>query len=316
MEEFRNHPLYKVHTLDTFMSSLWEYYKRNFLVLFVVSFIISLTTQYISSMVMIDINSLQAEAETDPMAVLEKMKEFIVPMAIISLLSLVFTVILQHYIIYNPVDETNTILKSVIRSLKYYIPFLIILILLSFTGAIAIVLGLLLLVVGAVFAGIYIALIYLFILPVMMAENTDIGSTITRVFMLAHRGFWKNFGWTAVFLAILIVTSMILSSLVLLPFSASFLKTIINPEDVTAVTDMTKNPVFIILSSLANALTIPLMPIFSAILYFNSRAAEQNLNNDYLPAKEENRVKVEDLYAKPYSDDHPENPENKKDSAE
>jgi hypothetical protein len=28
-----------------------------------------------------------------------------------------------------------------------------------------------------------------------------------------------------------------------------------------------------------------------------------------MPAKEESRVRVEDLYAKPYSDDHPDNPE-------
>jgi hypothetical protein len=28
-------------------------------------------------------------------------------------------------------------------------------------------------------------------------------------------------------------------------------------------------------------------------------------------AAEEGKIRVEDLYAKPYSDDHPENPENK-----
>ena len=54
-----------------------------------------------------------------------------------------------------------------------------------------------------------------------------------------------------------------------------------------------------------------LIPIFAAILYFNGRANEEQ-GQMVSPVNPENdRIRVEDLYAKPYSDDHPDNPEKK-----
>jgi hypothetical protein len=307
MDNFRNHPLYKVHTIDTAMNSLWDFYRKNFLVLFIMSAALAFVMQYFSSL--IDMKDLQSDP--DPFVMLEKMKAFLVPMLIISLVNLLLTTILQHYILFRPVDSSITVLNSVIRSFRYFFPYLIILIILSFAGAIAIVIGLFALVVGAVFAAIYIMTLYMFILPVMMAEGPDIGKTISRVFRLAHRDFWSNFGWVAAFIVILFVISLVLSGIILLPFAGSFFKTLFNPEEASAAVDMARNPLFIILSALANAVTIPLMPIFAAILYFNGKAKEDKKETEYIPAAEDTRVRVEDLYAKPYSDDHPDNPEKK-----
>ncbi len=307
MTDFRNHPLYKVHTIDTAMNSLWDFYKKNFLVLFLMSAVLAFVMQYFSSL--IDMKDIQSE--TDPLVMLEKMKVFLVPMLIISLVNLLLTTILQHYIIFKPVDSSTTIMTSVIRSFRYFLPYLIILIILSFAGAIAIVIGLLALVVGAVFAAMYIMTLYLFILPVMMTEGPDIGNTISRVFRLAHRGFWTNFGWVAAFIVILLVISLVLSGIILLPFAGSFFKTLFNPDAASEAVELAKNPLFIILSALANALTLPLMPIFATILYFNGKAKEDRKEPEYNTASEETRVRVEDLYAKPYSDDHPDNPEKK-----
>jgi hypothetical protein len=53
------------------------------------------------------------------------------------------------------------------------------------------------------------------------------------------------------------------------------------------------------------------MPIFACILYFNGKAGEEQVQQVTYPDPDEGKVRVEDLYAKPYSDDHPENPENK-----
>lgn len=307
MDNFRNHPLYKVHTIDTAMNSLWDFYRKNFLVLFIMSAALAFVMQYFSSL--IDMKDLQSDP--DPFVMLEKMKAFLVPMLIISLLNLLLTTILQHYILFRPVDSSITVMNSVIRSFRYFFPYLIILIILSFTGAIAIVIGLFALVVGAVFAAIYIMTLYMFILPVMMAEGPDIGKTISRVFRLAHRDFWSNFGWVAAFIVILFVISLVLSGIILLPFAGSFFKTLFNPEEASAAVDMARNPLFIILSALANAVTIPLMPIFAAIIYFNGKAKEDKKETEYIPAADDTRVRVEDLYAKPYSDDHPDNPEKK-----
>jgi hypothetical protein len=309
MDPFSNHPLYKRHNIDSAMNTLWEFYKKRFLTLFIASFVMSLVIQYASSLV----NMKELSSVTDPMILLEKIKDLLIPILIISLINLLFTTILQYYIIYNPIDNENTFFTSVIRSLKYFIPYLIIMVLLAFAGSIAIVLGIFVLIVGAFFAMLYVVTIYMFILPVMMVEGTNIGSTITRTIALTHKHFWTNLGWVAVFIIVMLVLSVVFSGIILLPFSGSFLKTIFKPEDASTLADVTTKPLFIILSAVVSALTLPVMPIFACILYFNGRAGEEQIQQIIIPDPENNKVRVEDLYAKPYSDDHPENPENNKD---
>lgn len=307
MNDFSNHPLYRVHNIDTAMNSLWEFYRRNFVPLFLMSVVMSGIMQYASTF--IDLKDIQSE--TDPFVIIEKMKIFLIPMLLISLVNLFFTTILQHYIIYTPIDSNNNIFSSFLRSFRYYIPYLIIIVLLSIVGMMAIVLGLFVLIVGAIFALIYVMTLYLFILPVMMAEGTDIGNTIKRVFLLTHRNFWANFGWVATFFILVIVISVILSGIALLPFAGNFFKTLFNPEEASGTADLSKNLLFFILTSLVNALTVPLMPIFATILYFNGRAREDQGKKEIQQEIHQERVRVEDLYAKPYSDDHPDNPEKK-----
>jgi hypothetical protein len=289
------------------MNSLWEFYKKKFLILFIVSLVMSLVIQYASTLVnMKDLSSI-----TDPMVLLEKIKGLLIPILIISLINLLFTTILQYYVIFNPIDSENTIFTSIVKSLKYFIPYLIIMVLLAFAGSIAIVLGIFVLIVGAFFAMLYVVTIYLFILPIMMVEGINISSTITRTIALTHRHFWTNIGWVAIFIIVMLVISVIFSSIILLPFSGSFIKTIVNPEDASKLVDVTTNPLFIILSAIVSALTLPLMPIFACILYFNGKAGEEQIQPIPTVDPENNRVRVEDLYAKPYSEDHPENPEKK-----
>lgn len=307
MDQFSNHPLNRKHNIDSAMNSLWEFYKKKFLSLFFISLVMSLVIQYASTMV----NVKELSSITDPMVMLEKIKDLLVPILIISLINLLFTTILQYYVIFNPVNSTNTIFVSIVKSLRYFIPYLIIMVLLAFAGTIAIALGIFVLIVGAFFAMLYVVTLYLFILPIMMVEGTNIGSTITRTITLTHRKFWSNIGWVSVFIIIILVISVIFSGIILLPFTGSFIKTIANPEDASKALDMTTNPLFIILSAIVSALTLPLMPIFACILYFNGKAGEDQIEPVKVSDPENNKVRVEDLYAKPYSDDHPENPENK-----
>jgi len=307
MDQFSNHPLYRRHNLDSAMNSLWEFYKRKFLSLFIMSLVMSLVIQYTSTLV----NIKELSAITDPLVLLEKIRDFLIPILIISLINLLFTTILQYYVIFNPVNTSDTMLISVLKSLKSFIPYLIIMVLLAFAGSFAIILGIFVLVVGAFFAMLYVVTIYMFILPVMMVEGINIGSTITRTIRLTHRNFWSNLGWVAVFIIIMLVVSVIFSGIILLPFTGSFIKTIANPEDATKMIDVTTKPLFIILSAIVSAFTLPLMPIFACILYFNGKAGEEQIQPAPVTDPENNRVKVEDLYAKPYSDDHPENPDNK-----
>jgi hypothetical protein len=306
MDQINNHPLYKNHNIDSAMSSLWDFYRKRFLSLFIISFAMSLIIQYLSSYV----NIQELYSMTDPMEVLNKMKQLIAPILLVSVVNLLFNAVLQYYVIYNPLDRASNIFVSAVKSLKYCVPYLIIMILLAFAGSIAIVLGIFLLVVGAFFAFLYIMTLYLFILPIMMIEGPNIGNTITRTFSLTHKNFWPNMGWVAVFLLIMLVISLLASAVILLPFTGNFLKSIINPSEASSVASLPQNPLFMIFSALAGALTFPLIPLFSCILYFTGRAKEDETRT-IVTETENTRVRVEDLYAKPYSDDHPDNPENK-----
>ena len=307
MDQFSNHPLYRRHSIDSAMSSLWDFYKKKFMPLFIMSLVMSLVIQYASAQV----NMKELTSVTDPMIFLEKAKGFLLPFLMITLINLLFSTILQYYVIFSPVNNEVTVFNSILRSLKYFIPYLIIMVLLAFAGTIAVALGIFVLIVGAFCAMLYVVTLYFFILPIMMAEETNIGSTITRTLKLAHKNFWSNIGWVAVFIIIMLVISVVLSGIILLPFTGNFIRTIVNPEDATKLVDVTTKPVFVILSAIVNGLTFPLMPIFACILYFNGKAGEEQVQQITYPDPDEGKVKVEDLYAKPYSDDHPENPENK-----
>jgi len=295
MEPITSHPLYKAHTIDSAMDSLWSFYKRKFVPLFLMSFVMGLALQFLSS----TINMTELQSMTDINEIMNKMKDLLLPMLIISLVSLLFSTVVQYYIIYNPLDPENNVFRCIISSLKYFIPYVIVMIFLAIAGSFAIFLGLLLLVVGVIFAAVYVMMLYLFVLPVMMVEGPNIANTISSTVKFAHRNFWSNIGWTAVFIILLLVISVILSGLVLLPFTGSFFKAFTNPEDAASLIEITTSPLYIILSAIMSAITFPLMPIFAAILYFNARAREESSFNTVVVQEEEQKVRVEDLYAKP-----------------
>lgn len=275
MENFKGHPLYRRHNLDSAMSSLWDFYRTRFVILFITSLIMSVIIQLISAT--IDFSELTYM--TDPVEMLNKIKDFIWPIIIVSVLNLLFTAILNYYIIYNPVDSNETIIVSSYKALRYFIPYLIIIILFSFFGTFALMLGLFALIIGVFFVALYMVTLYLFFLPVLMVEGPNIGNAISRSFKLAHKGFWSNIGWTAVLILILIVISLILSMLIMIPFSGSFFKVLSDPAEASTLTNFTTNPLYIILGALANAIVFPLLPIFGTILYFNGRAKEEEGND-------------------------------------
>lgn len=298
MMPFSSHPLYTKHNIDSAMNALWEFYKRNFIVLFTVSFILSLVTSYITTF--IDLNALQSMS--DPQEIVLKMREYLWPALIISGISLVFYTMLHFYVIYNPLDSENSILISAVKSMRFFIPYLIIIVLMAFFGSFVLFLGVLVLIVGIFFAALYLFMIFLFILPVLMVEGPVIANAIPRTFKLAHKSFWTNLGWTAAFGVILLVISVILSGVVLLPFTGNFAKTFSDPQNAAGITELASNPLYIILSAVVSALTFPLLPIFACILYFNGMAREDNLPDKRTSAdriSDDTRPGVEDLYGKP-----------------
>jgi membrane-anchored glycerophosphoryl diester phosphodiesterase (GDPDase) len=161
------------------------------------------------------------------------------------------------------------------------------------------VLGLFALIIGIFFVMLYLMTLYLFILPILMAEGPNIGNAISRTFKLVHRRFWPNIGWVAIFIIIIMVISLILSGIILLPFTGSFLKILSNPAEAGAAMEFITNPFYLALSALASAVYMPLVPIFAVILYFNGKAREEEISTQDTGSSEPDKVRVEDLYAKP-----------------
>jgi len=253
------------------MNSLWEFYTKRFVPLFLISFAMGLASQYLGTFIRIDISDYQTFNMDEMM---NKLSEFKWPMIIFALINVLFTVVLHYYVIVNPLDSECSFLKCMVRSLRYYIPYVLILVILAFFGSLALLLGLVLLFVGALFAGVYIMMLSLFMLPIMIVEGPVIAHAIVRTARLAHRNFWNNLGWTAVFIVLILVISILLSGLVLLPFTGSFLSVVNSPEEASSAMEISSRPLYIILSAAVNAITMPLLPIFACILYFNARARE------------------------------------------
>lgn len=307
MDQFSSHPLYRKHDLDSVMSSLWSFYTKNFVVLFLTTFVFNLAMRFLYST--IDLS--QFMGMTDPYEMIEAMKQWTLPMLGMVVISFLLMVILQYYIIYKPIDNSVNIFNSCYKSLKYLPTYLILLILFIIFASVAMLAGIIVFIIGALFSILYIYMIYFFILPTLMAEGNNIGNSIGRSFILSHRHFGPNLGWTAVILIIIIVSTIILSSLILLPFSGGFMEVLKNPENAAEALSFMSNPWYIVLSALVSSLFNPVLMIFSAIIYFNARARENESEAAAEITNETDKVKVEDLYAKPYSEDHPDNPEKK-----
>jgi len=298
MNPVNNHPLYRKHDLDSAMASMWQFYKSRFLALFLISLLMSIITQYASIL----INLKEFMNLTNPEEILSLLKSKIVPVTGLIVLSLLFSVILHYYILVKPLDDSSNILTCTWKSLRYFLPYLIIIILFSFVASFILVIGIAAFIVGVIFAALYLGMISFFILPVMMAEGDNIGHVISRTVRLSHRNFWPNIGWSAVFFILYLVISIVLSGLVMLPFTGTFLKAITNPQEASSLMDIKVNPIMLFFSSLVNALMMPLFPVFGFILYFNGRAREDVVEPAGL---EDNsgRVRVEDLYAPPRRDE-------------
>ena len=295
MLDYTKHPLNKRYDLDSALTSIWEFYKKWFGSLMLISFVFSLITSYLTGR--INISEMYSVDEVDEMMAI--VRSMIGPYLLIILFAFVFGLILHYYVIRKPVDPDSNIFSiGTTGIVKFFLPLLVLNIMLAVFAVFAITFGILLLFIGALFATVYIVMIYAFISPVLMIEDKGIGDTLTTTIRLAHKHFWPNMGWVSIFIIILMVISFILGAIIMIPFGGSFIKTIINPENASGLLDMTSKPSFIILNAIVNALTMPLFPIFSLVLYFNSRSDNVGeVITDDSTGDDGNPVKIEDLYS-------------------
>jgi hypothetical protein len=289
MHNYQNHPLAGASDLDSAMTKLWDFYKRYFVGMYIISFMLALISAVFSAS--LDLAAIQTT--TDPEEMIKMMKDMIGPYSLIVVVSLIFGVLIHTWILERPLGRENVIATTLRRSIQAFIPYLIVVIVLGIAGSIVTAVGLVLLVLPGLFAVFYVLTIAIFALPVTLVESRNAATVISRSFSLAHRNLWPNMGWVIVVLLIIIVISLVMSSLIMLPFTGSLLRSLTDPAEAGALLEMVKNPVYIVISSLTTALITPVLPILAFILYFRNNAGQPV---SVASEEDDNRVKVEDLY--------------------
>jgi hypothetical protein len=289
MNTYQNHPLAGAVDLDSAFNKLWNFYKKYFVGLYLISVVGSL----LSSLFVSGIDLASIQATTDPVEMLEKMKSFAGPYALTILVSLVIGVLLHAWVLEKPAGEPGFITTVLRSALAAIVPYLVAMIIFGILTVLLVSVGLVILVLPGLFAVFYMLTVGLFVMPVTLVETRNPFEMLSRSFRLAHRNLWPNMGWVVVVILIMIVVAMVLGALVMLPFTGSFIKSIANPEEAGAMLEMTRNPVYIGLSALTGGLVTPVMPILAFLLYFRNRAEEVVIE---VTTENDNAVRVEDLY--------------------
>ncbi len=291
MNNYQNHPLAGAADLDSAFNKLWSFYKKYFIGMYIISVAGSLLS--LIFMAGIDMASLQ-EVSADPQLVLEKMKSMAGPYALTMLVTLLLMVFLHTWILDRPANEPGFASMLLKKMLLALLPYLVAMIIFMVLTAILTSIGIVLLVLPGLFALAYMATAMIFAMPVTLIETRNPIEIVTRSFRLMHRNLWPNMGWFVILALIMVVAAMLLSTLTMLPFTGSFIRSITNPEAASAMLEMSSNPLYIALSALTGALVRPLMPILAFLLYFRNRSAE--VAETEITAASETAVKVEDLY--------------------
>jgi len=128
-----------------------------------------------------------------------------------------------------------------------------------------------------------------------MAEETSITETVRRVFRLGHKKFGLALGWTSLYILLIIVISLLLTTLTMIPFGAGVLRSFLNPESQKELVEFAQNPIYIFLASLTGALTMPFQSLFGLVLYFTLRSYEDESVYYSDDSGSEGRVTIDDL---------------------
>jgi|WetSurMetagenome_2_1015567.scaffolds.fasta_scaffold01240_5 hypothetical protein len=288
MGNYSNHPLAGARDLDSAISLFWNFYKKNFVFLFIISLASALITSVITSNV--DISKLHPSPNLDE--ILAFYTSNMIPILEYVLESIIFSVFLTVYVIEKPVGETFSLGKYLKKSITIIVPYLIALIFLAIPGVMLVSLGMFALVLPGIFAAFYVFTVGLFLLPVLIVEGINPSNALMRSLALTHRKFWINIGWVTIVMVLLLIFSFVITALIKVPFTGTLIKSIQDPG--TGI-ELAKNPLFIGLTSVADALIAPVYPILAAILYFSN--AQESYSEQVISA-DENRVRVEDLYPK------------------
>jgi len=279
MENYQNHPLYRPMDFEALFSQTFQIYKKHFGWLFLYSFLgISLISMLFFATDLQE--TFTYDLINDPGQVGGLLgKLFFILLVIFIGYSLLYLFI-HYFVIYQYVEPEKshlTLFGDAIR--KFALPYLLIIIIVSIILTLSMIIGFVLLIIGMFAALLYFGTIFLPVTPILIVEKDDPMSTISRCFKLGHLDFWPTLGALLVIYILMSVASMILSSIAMAPFAIDFLK-LLNPN---TIVEMMENgepilsfitPAFVLVTSIVNAITFPILPIFSVLVYFKLKYKE------------------------------------------
>ncbi|MFC2136895.1 hypothetical protein ACFLTE_01845 [Bacteroidota bacterium] len=286
MENINQHSLYKKYDSDTVISETFRFYKKHFKILFLVSFIVSFLIQIpFYQLGIYNQNYLINETFQMPD------KEIIMTLMLMSLFMLIIYTIAYLFIciyVYKQEQENSSFISLLGSTIKdYYLKFIgagIIVMFILMIGGLA---GVVVFVVGILVTFFYFMTVLSPVAPILIIENKDVFQTIGRSFKLTHKDFWGALGAILLLILLYIVISIVISIFTVIPFAFDVIKEIMNG---TNFIEILKNGSFInskmtviglIFNIVFSALTFPIFPVFSVILYFKLKYAEDNKEPDF-----------------------------------
>ena len=268
------HPLSQERDLEGLFRKTWEIYRKHFGWLFLYSFLGILVLQ--SFLLTSRLREFMTfDYLTNPEKIAEQMGSLFMLMVVFFIGYAILYLFLHYYILYQEWKTENNhfiLIKESIK--KFALPYLATMFLAFIILIMGMMLGVILFVIGMFAAMIYLAAIFTPTSTLLIIEEVNPLEAITGSFKLVHKDLWKTLGYIVVFYILYFIIGIFLSSIILAPFTGNFFE-FLNPEISTEIAKTSKSllpdisPAYILISSAASAVTTPLAPIFSILIYFN-----------------------------------------------
>jgi len=279
MENYQNHPLYQSMDFEALFTQTFQIYKKHFGWLFLYSFLgIVLMSMLLFATNLKD--SFTYDFVNNPEQVgglLGKLFLFLLVLFIGYSLLYLF---IHYFIIYQYTDPEKSHFSLFVEAIKKFaLPYLLIILIIGIILTVSMTIGLFLLIVGMLVALLYFGTIFLPVTPILIVEKEDPIVTISRCFKLGHLDFWPTLGALIVISILIMVASMILSAIAMAPFSIDMFR-LLNPNTVLEMLESGESmlsfitPGFVLVSSIVNAITFPIIPIFAVLVYFKLKYKE------------------------------------------
>ena len=273
------HPLFQERDLEGLFRKTWEIYRKHFGWLFLYSFLgILMLQSFLFTSRLREL--ITFDYLTNPEKMVEQMGSVFLLLVVFFIGYSILYLFLHYYILYQEWKTENNhffLIKESIK--KFALPYMATMFLAFMILIAGMMLGVMLLVIGMFAAMVYFATVFTPISTLLIVEEASPIEAISGSFKLVHKDLWKTLGYVVVFYILYLVIGVILSSITMAPFAGNFFEFLIpgTPGEITETSNSLLSdisPAYILISSAISAITTPLVPVFSILIYFRLKSIE------------------------------------------